>query len=156
MKPCTPQSLRSVMYCRKLFHLFPFYLHKQLKDKVYSPAGTSIQAIQMLEKAGLRGLFMEAVQTACKRAAELSRIENGETQDYALKIRWTTRTSFTFNSIQVFRHTMSVILNKFVEFILWFDTTCTTCKRLVCSFLFIIRGWKCTWKMVGDKTNITY
>ena len=59
----------------------------QLKDEVCSPAGTSIQAIQVLEKAGLRGLFMEAVQTACKRAAELSRIENGETQDYALKRR---------------------------------------------------------------------
>ena len=64
-----------------------FSLHKQLKDEVCSPAGTSIQAIQVLEKAGLRGLFMEAVQTACKRAAELSRIENGETQDYALKRR---------------------------------------------------------------------
>ena len=59
----------------------------QLKDEVCSPAGTSIQANQVLERAGLRGLLMEAVQTACKRAAELSRIENGEMQDYALKRR---------------------------------------------------------------------
>ena len=59
----------------------------QLKDAVCSPAGTSIQAIQVLEKAGFRGLMMEAVQTASKRASELSRIENGEKQDYALKRR---------------------------------------------------------------------
>lgn len=62
-------------------------LSLQLKDAVCSPAGTSIQAIQVLEKAGFRGLMMEAVQTASKRAAELSRIENGELQDYALKRR---------------------------------------------------------------------
>lgn len=59
----------------------------QLKDAVCSPAGTSIQAIQVLEKYGFRGLMMEAVQTASKRASELSRIENGENQDYALKRR---------------------------------------------------------------------
>lgn len=59
----------------------------ELKDAVCSPAGTSIQAIQVLEKAGFRGLMMEAVQTASKRASELSRIENGESQDYALKRR---------------------------------------------------------------------
>ena len=65
------------------------FLCQQLKDAVCSPAGTSIQAIQVLEKAGFRGLMMEAVQTASKRASELSRIENGESQDYALKRRWT-------------------------------------------------------------------
>lgn len=59
----------------------------ELKDAVCSPAGTSIQAIQVLEKSGFRGLMMEAVQTASKRAAELSRIENGESHDYALKRR---------------------------------------------------------------------
>ena len=106
-----------------------FSLHKQLKDEVCSPAGTSIQAIQVLEKAGLRGLFMEAVQTACKRAAELSRIENGETQDYALKRRWTmykSRTSTSFMIISPthssFIHAMSVILNKFVELLMvWYN-----------------------------------
>ena len=59
----------------------------QLKDAVCSPAGTSIQAIQVLEKNGFRGLMMDAVQIASKRAAELSRIDNGEIQDYALKRR---------------------------------------------------------------------
>ena len=68
-------------------HNTTVFLCQQLKDAVCSPAGTSIQAIQVLEKAGFRGLMMEAVQTASKRASELSRIENGESQDYALKRR---------------------------------------------------------------------
>jgi pyrroline-5-carboxylate reductase len=59
----------------------------ELKDAVCSPGGASIQAIQVLEKGGLRGLMMDAVQTASKRSSELSRIENGESQDYALKRR---------------------------------------------------------------------
>ena len=90
--------------CHSCFH---FSLHKLLKDEVYSPAGTSIQAIQVLEKAGLRGLFMETVQTACKRAAELSRIENGETQDYALKRRWTMYKSRTSTSFMIITPTHS-------------------------------------------------
>ena len=80
---------RSSVFCQS--HSFSLSLSlslsQKLKDAVCSPAGTSIQAIQVLEKAGFRGLMMEAVQTASKRAAELSRIENGELQDYALKRR---------------------------------------------------------------------
>ncbi len=71
----------TVIYCDLIFP------YAQLKDAVCSPAGASIQAIQVLEKAGFRGLMMEAVQTASKRASELSRIENGEKQDYSLKRR---------------------------------------------------------------------
>ena len=72
----------------KQYLLLPFFhTHSQLKDAVCSPAGASIQAIQVLEKAGYRGLMMEAVQAASKRASELSRIENGEKQDYSLKRR---------------------------------------------------------------------
>ncbi|MBW2142221.1 MAG: pyrroline-5-carboxylate reductase [Deltaproteobacteria bacterium] len=43
----------------------------QLKDKVTSPAGTTITGLMVLEKGGLRGLIMEAVQAASKRSAEL-------------------------------------------------------------------------------------
>ena len=78
--------VRLTCSCLSLEYLCSVY-HWQLKDEVCSPAGTSVQAIQALEKQGLRGLMMEAVQIASKRAAELSRIENGEKQDFALKRR---------------------------------------------------------------------
>ena len=50
-----------------------------------SPAGTSIQAIRTLEKAGFRGIIMDAVHAASKRAMELSRLENGESADVYVK-----------------------------------------------------------------------
>ena len=62
------------------------HLHlMQLKDDVCSPAGTSIQAIRILEKAGFRGIVMDAVHAASKRALELSRLENGESRDVYVK-----------------------------------------------------------------------
>ena len=57
----------------------------QLKDDVCSPAGTSIQAIRTLEKAGFRGIVMDAVHAASKRALELSKVENGESKDTYVK-----------------------------------------------------------------------
>ena len=56
-----------------------------MKDDVCSPAGTSIQAIMTLEKAGFRGIVMDAVHAASKRAMELSKIDNGETVDIFVK-----------------------------------------------------------------------
>ena len=58
----------------------------QLKDEVCSPAGTSIQAIRTLEKAGFRGIVMDAVHAASKRALELSKLQNGEAKDIYVKI----------------------------------------------------------------------
>ena len=43
----------------------------QLKDKVTSPAGTTIYGILQLEKGGVRGTIMEAVRAAAERAEEL-------------------------------------------------------------------------------------
>ena len=63
--------------------LSPFTM--QLKDDVCSPAGTAIQAIRTMEKAGFRGIIMDAVHAASKRAMELSRLENGEDKDYYVK-----------------------------------------------------------------------
>lgn len=45
----------------------------QLKDRVASPAGTTIAGLHALERAGVRGAFMDAVQAATHRASELSR-----------------------------------------------------------------------------------
>ncbi len=42
-----------------------------LKDKVTSPAGTTIAGLMVLEKGGLRGLVMEAVKAAAERSKEL-------------------------------------------------------------------------------------
>lgn len=61
------------------FHLL------QLKDEVCSPAGTSIQAVRLMEKAGYRGILMDAVHIASKRTAELARLSNGEEDDVVKK-----------------------------------------------------------------------
>jgi pyrroline-5-carboxylate reductase len=42
-----------------------------LKDAVASPGGTTIAGLHALEKAGVRGAFMDAVATATARATEL-------------------------------------------------------------------------------------
>lgn len=43
----------------------------QLKDQVTSPAGTTIEAIRVLEAAGLRSAMMEAVAACIERSKEL-------------------------------------------------------------------------------------
>ena len=42
-----------------------------LKDAVVTPAGTTIAALAVLERAGLRGILMDAVRAAAERAKEL-------------------------------------------------------------------------------------
>lgn len=42
-----------------------------LRDKVCSPAGTTISAIRVLEERGLRATLMEAVSAASRRSKEL-------------------------------------------------------------------------------------
>ncbi len=44
-----------------------------LKDDVASPAGTTIAGLHELERAGLRGALMNAVEAAARRAAELGK-----------------------------------------------------------------------------------
>lgn len=44
-----------------------------LKDQVTSPAGTTIEGVATLERGGLRGLLIDAVTAAAKRATELGR-----------------------------------------------------------------------------------
>jgi pyrroline-5-carboxylate reductase len=43
-----------------------------LKDIITSPAGTTIAGLQVIERAGLRGILMDAVEAATMRASELS------------------------------------------------------------------------------------
>lgn len=43
-----------------------------LKAMVCSPAGTTIEGIKVMEKNGIKGAIMEAVQAACKRSSALS------------------------------------------------------------------------------------
>ncbi|MGL4554798.1 MAG: pyrroline-5-carboxylate reductase [Gemmataceae bacterium] len=45
-----------------------------LKDDVASPAGTTIAGLHELERAGLRGALMDAVEAASRRAAELGKL----------------------------------------------------------------------------------
>jgi len=47
----------------------------QLKDQVTSPAGTTIEAIRVLEAAGIRSAMMEAVAACIRRSKELERPE---------------------------------------------------------------------------------
>lgn len=46
----------------------------QLKDMVASPGGTTIAGLHELERGGLRGVVMNAVEAASKRASELGQI----------------------------------------------------------------------------------
>ncbi|XP_065897781.1 pyrroline-5-carboxylate reductase 2-like isoform X2 [Dysidea avara] len=50
----------------------------EMKDDVCSPAGASIQAVHVLEKAGYRGILMDAVGVSCNHCIELSQMTNGE------------------------------------------------------------------------------
>jgi pyrroline-5-carboxylate reductase len=45
-----------------------------LKDMVASPAGTTIAGLHLLERAGVRGALMDAVEAATRRATELGRM----------------------------------------------------------------------------------
>ncbi len=45
----------------------------ELKDRITSPAGTTISGLHVLEQAGLRGILMDAVQAATRRGEELSK-----------------------------------------------------------------------------------
>lgn len=45
----------------------------QLKDEVTSPGGTTIRGIQVIDRAGVRGTLMDAVQASAERATELGR-----------------------------------------------------------------------------------
>ncbi|MCQ2559738.1 MAG: pyrroline-5-carboxylate reductase [Clostridia bacterium] len=44
----------------------------ELKEMVSTPGGTTIEGLYVLEKAGVRGSFMEAVEAAAVRCAELN------------------------------------------------------------------------------------
>jgi pyrroline-5-carboxylate reductase len=44
----------------------------ELREMVTSPGGTTIMAIKHLEQAGVRAAFLNAIDAACKRSAELA------------------------------------------------------------------------------------
>ena len=43
------------------------------QDEVTSPGGTTIRGIQVIDRAGVRGTLMDAVQASCQRAKELGK-----------------------------------------------------------------------------------
>ncbi|MER3447240.1 MAG: pyrroline-5-carboxylate reductase [Candidatus Dadabacteria bacterium] len=49
----------------------------ELKDKVSSPSGTTIEGIKEIEVRGLRGIIISAVEAAARRSKELSKEEKG-------------------------------------------------------------------------------
>lgn len=48
-------------------------LPAELKDAVCSPAGTTIEAVKVLEDKGFRSAIIEAASAACKKSAELGK-----------------------------------------------------------------------------------
>ena len=63
--------------CNPLYTLCLIFLSGkhtgQLKDEVTSPGGTTIRAVQVMERAGIRGIMMDAVQASADRANELGK-----------------------------------------------------------------------------------
>ncbi len=51
----------------------------ELREMVTSPGGTTIAAIRTLEEAGVRAAFLNAMDAACKRSAELA--QGGEDEE---------------------------------------------------------------------------
>ncbi len=45
----------------------------ELREAVASPGGTTMAALEALERAGARGAFMSAVRAATERAREMGR-----------------------------------------------------------------------------------
>lgn len=43
----------------------------ELKDRITSPGGTTIAGLQVMEQAGLRGILMDVIEAATRRAEEL-------------------------------------------------------------------------------------
>ena len=50
----------------------------ELREMVTSPGGTTIAAVRELEQAGVRAAFLNAIDAACKRSAELAKGEEPE------------------------------------------------------------------------------
>ncbi len=48
----------------------------ELKDRITSPGGTTMAGLYILERYGLRGILMEAVDAATSRAQELDKSES--------------------------------------------------------------------------------
>jgi pyrroline-5-carboxylate reductase len=53
----------------------------ELREMVTSPGGTTIAAIRHLEEAGVRAAFLNAIDAACKRSAELAIGHDPEEED---------------------------------------------------------------------------
>jgi pyrroline-5-carboxylate reductase len=53
----------------------------ELREMVTSPGGTTIAAIRHLEEAGVRAAFLNAIDAACKRSAELAQGGDEEGDD---------------------------------------------------------------------------
>jgi pyrroline-5-carboxylate reductase len=62
------------MYGAGLMACNPDRTFGQLKEMVTSPGGTTMAGLYELEKAGLRGILMDAVEAATRRSKELQKI----------------------------------------------------------------------------------
>ena len=67
---------KNLLFDKNNTQFIDFFLGKhtgQLKDEVTSPGGTTIRAVQVMERAGIRGIMMDAVQASADRANELGK-----------------------------------------------------------------------------------
>lgn len=74
----TTMAAQTMMGAAKMVLENPRIHPGEMKDDVCSPAGASIQAVHVLEKAGYRGILMDAVGASCNRCLQLSELINGE------------------------------------------------------------------------------
>lgn len=67
----TRMAIHTVLGAAKMAAEVPKHL-AELKEMVTSPGGTTIAALHAFERGGFRGIIMDAVQAAVKRAHELA------------------------------------------------------------------------------------
>jgi pyrroline-5-carboxylate reductase len=73
-----PRDVATVLAAQTLFGAAKMVLETglhpgQLKDMVASPGGTTIAGLHALERGGLRGVLMDAVEAATRRSTELGK-----------------------------------------------------------------------------------
>ena len=76
-----PRSESLILASQTILGSIKIFLDKKenpisLRDKITSPGGTTIEALNILERAGFSGIIMDAIEAAAKKSKELDNYAN--------------------------------------------------------------------------------